>query len=317
MSVSELVLSEWLRSLKRRRAILFEKQIAAGPTALATDSCSVFDTGLPRRPEDARLDAELEDDIGRSGQRIPIIARPHPVTAGAFEIVDGARRVQAFIALNRRAQPSLLVAANVLNLTDQEAFVLKYSRQVDRADLSVLDRARALAEANARYFKHDTISLAQRLNVDVIEMKRLIGLGRLPPEIFAALVRTDELTIELIEPLIVRMRALARRTLILGRALQIADDQQERLSSGRQLLSTSAVIDDLCEAASTVRVTRDRLEVRTRKGELVARVEMEADGRGIVHILASGSVPQSERYEALHRAIDLMRDGEVWRRGSR
>ncbi len=303
-------LHEWLSRLRPNRAALFATQIAAGPAFLPPEACSIFETALPPRPVDAHQDEEFQCDIRQSGQRVPVVARMHPRVVGAIEIVDGARRLQAIAAVNRRSVTPISIAANILTLTDREAFVLAYVRQQERTDLSLFDRARSIADAHGQHFRHDTATLAQRLNIPSTEIKRLIRLGRIPSEIFAALGPTAELTGEHIEPLISRMRARGGRTAILNRARQIAIMREARTVSGYSPLAASGVIDDLCSQASSIRTAKVRIEVRTKKMDLVAQIETLADGRGLIHIQPHGNVSQDDRFEALHRAVGLLREAE-------
>jgi len=87
-------------------------------------------------PDDPEM-AELTESIKALGVLQPILVRPKP--NGLYEIVYGQRRVKA-------AEKAGLVEipANVRILSDQEAYEVQFSENIQREDLSDMEKARML-----------------------------------------------------------------------------------------------------------------------------------------------------------------------------
>ena len=92
----------------------------------------------PRRAfDDASLD-ELADSIRARGVIQPLLVRPVPDEAEAFEIVVGERRYTAAGRAGLAAVPCI-----VRKLDDRDAFLLSVAENVAREDLNPLDEAAA------------------------------------------------------------------------------------------------------------------------------------------------------------------------------
>jgi len=82
----------------------------------------------------------LYNDIKTNGQKVPIKARPHPDSAlraqGKLEALDGMGRLQALIELGKQE-----IKADIENLTDEQAYELAFTLNVNRENLSPLSIA--------------------------------------------------------------------------------------------------------------------------------------------------------------------------------
>ena len=83
---------------------------------------------------DPSLDV-LIASMAESGQQVPILVRPHPESPGRYQIAYGHRRVRAAERLG------INVKAIVKRLTDAELVVAQGKENLERRDLSFIERA--------------------------------------------------------------------------------------------------------------------------------------------------------------------------------
>jgi ParB/RepB/Spo0J family partition protein len=86
---------------------------------------------------------ELTESVKTYGVLEPVLVRPKP--DGLYEIVAGERRVRA--AVKARL---IEVPVNIKSLTDEEAFVVQLTENLQRKDLSEEEKSRALGELARR-----------------------------------------------------------------------------------------------------------------------------------------------------------------------
>lgn len=87
-------------------------------------------------PDDPEM-AELTESIRTLGVLQPILVRPKP--NGLYEIVYGQRRARA-----AEKAGLIEVPANIRILSDQEAYEIQFTENLQREDLSNMEKARML-----------------------------------------------------------------------------------------------------------------------------------------------------------------------------
>ena len=124
--------------------------------------------------------ASLIESIRERGQLIPILVRPHPENAGRYQIAYGRRRLAAARALGQH------VRAIVKALTDDELVIAQGQENIERKDLSYLERAVFAAKLEERGFSRPTIMSA--LSADKAALSKLITLAtRIPRDVLEAI----------------------------------------------------------------------------------------------------------------------------------
>jgi ParB family chromosome partitioning protein len=129
-------------------------------------------------PEDESYRA-LRDSIAVMGQTSPILVRPHPESAGRYQVAFGHRRLRAMAALGRP------VRCLVRPLTDRDLVIAQGQENSARADLSFIEQGRfAQTLKDAGY---DRATIMQALSVDKTTLSRLMAVAiRLPTDIVDA-----------------------------------------------------------------------------------------------------------------------------------
>lgn len=107
-------------------------------------------------PEDPEI-AELTESIKLHGVIEPILIRQKP--SGAFEVVAGARRLRA---AKKAGLPTIPVI--IKTLTDEEAFILQLTENLQRKDLTEEEKTRGLKEL-ARRTKWSPQQIADKLKM--------------------------------------------------------------------------------------------------------------------------------------------------------
>ena len=124
--------------------------------------------------------ASLTDSIRERGQLIPILVRPHPEHTGRYQIAYGRRRLAAARTLGRP------VKATVKQLSDDELVVAQGQENIERKDLSYLERALFAAKLEERGFPRQTIMSA--VSTDKASLSKLISVAtRIPRDILEAI----------------------------------------------------------------------------------------------------------------------------------
>jgi ParB family transcriptional regulator, chromosome partitioning protein len=126
---------------------------------------------------------EIEDlaaSILESGQQIPILVRPHPDDPDRYQIAYGHRRVAAARYLD------VPVRAIVRTLSDAELVIAQGKENLDRRELSFIERAWFARGLEDRKFDRKTIMSA--LGVTKGDISVLISIARaLPDELLKAI----------------------------------------------------------------------------------------------------------------------------------
>src|SRR5271154_4280915 len=111
----------------------------------------------PRNPrkrfDDMELD-ELAASIKERGVIQPVVVRPIPRVADAYEIIAGERRWRAAQRAGRHDIPVIIIEAG-----DREALEIAIVENVQRADLNALEEAAGYAQLAADYgYSHNDIA---------------------------------------------------------------------------------------------------------------------------------------------------------------
>lgn len=116
--------------------------------------------------------------MSENGQQVPILVRPHPHVTDRYQIAYGRRRLRA------AAKLGLQVRAIVQTLTDDELVVAQGRENLDRADLSFIEKAFFARRLEDAGFDRATIIAA--LATDKSDLSRYIAVARNIPESLAA-----------------------------------------------------------------------------------------------------------------------------------
>lgn len=159
-----------------RAAAKLHEQLLAGDHVVSLDT-SLIDPS----PIADRLPADLDPgfdllvaSIEDSGQQVPILVRPNPSIDGRYQIAYGRRRLRALAQLDKP------VKAIVRELTDDELVVAQGRENLDRADLSFIEKAlfaKRLEDAG-----YDRAVIMASLSTDKADLSRYIAIARRVPE---------------------------------------------------------------------------------------------------------------------------------------
>jgi ParB family transcriptional regulator, chromosome partitioning protein len=125
--------------------------------------------------EDASFESFVES-IKEHGQQVPILVRPHPEMADKFQVAYGHRRLRA------AARLGITVRAIVRSLSDAELVVAQGKENLERQDLSFIERASFAHNLEQRGFDRKTIAAA--LGIEKGHLSNLISVARSIPDAF-------------------------------------------------------------------------------------------------------------------------------------
>lgn len=167
------------------------KALADGQTIVEIDPSEIDSSFVKDRLDDfAGQDfATLVESIRENGQILPVLVRPHPDKNGRYQLAFGHRRVAALRQIGRKAK------AFVRDLTDDELVVAQGNENLERKDLSFIERAlfafrleelgmsRAVIMStfgtSSKGVLSEMISLARKLPIELIEaVGSAPGIGR-------------------------------------------------------------------------------------------------------------------------------------------
>ncbi|WP_375600345.1 plasmid partitioning protein RepB [Devosia sp. Naph2] len=163
-------------TLGARAAARLQEQIDAGDHVVSIDPSLVDPSPIADRlPSDIDPGFDLlVASIQQQGQQVPVLVRPHPGASGRFQIAYGRRRLRA---LGQLGQP---VRAIVRTLSDEEMVVAQGRENLDRSDLSFIEKAlfaRRLEDSG-----YDRSIILTALGADKADLSRYIAVARRVPE---------------------------------------------------------------------------------------------------------------------------------------
>jgi len=167
---------------KADAARVIEQKLAAGETIIDLDPETIDDSFVSDRQLQADQPFnELVDAIRERGQDSPVLVRPHPQTAGRYQIVFGHRRVRAARQLGRP------VRAIVKQLDDRDHVIAQGQENSARADLSFIERTMFAHRLEQLGFGRDTIMSA--LSIDKTTLSKMLSVtNRIDARILATIV---------------------------------------------------------------------------------------------------------------------------------
>lgn len=116
----------------------------------------------------------LVASMAESGQQVPILVRPHPTEAGRYQAAYGHRRLRAALRLK------IKVKAIVRTLTDADLVVAQGKENLERRDLSFIERAWFARRLEERGFERPVVIAA--LSCDKADVSRYVAMARAIPE---------------------------------------------------------------------------------------------------------------------------------------
>lgn len=159
-------------ALSTKHAADLEKRLADGGSVLLLDPALIDHSGVADRiliDVDPDFD-RLVDSIKEVGQQIPILVRPNPSDVGRFQVAYGRRRLRAAQALG------VEVRAIVRELTDSELIIAQGRENLDRRDLSFIERA--FFAKNLEESGCDRVTIVSALASDKADVSRYIAVAR-------------------------------------------------------------------------------------------------------------------------------------------
>lgn len=159
-----------------RAAERLQQQLAEGEMVVSLDPARIEGSKIADRiptNKDPGFDA-LVATIAEHGQQVPILVRPHPDNANQFQIAYGRRRVRA------AAQLGISVKAIVRALSDADLVIAQGRENLDRADLTYIEKAlfaKRLEDAG-----YDRATIIAALSTDKSDLSRYIAVARRLPE---------------------------------------------------------------------------------------------------------------------------------------
>ncbi len=117
---------------------------------------------------------ELVESLRVSGQQVPILVRPSPSAAGRYQIAYGRRRMRA------AAKLGIKIKAIVREMTDAELVIAQGKENLDRKDLSFIEKAMFARQLEEQGFERPVIMAA--LSTDKGDLSRYITVAKTIPQ---------------------------------------------------------------------------------------------------------------------------------------
>jgi ParB family chromosome partitioning protein len=152
------------------------EQLAGGDHVIELDSAKI-DRSFVRDRLGGASPADFEAliaSIAEHGQQVPILVRPSTETEGRYQVAYGHRRLEALQRLNHP------VKAIVKNLSDEQLIVAQGRENLERQDLSFIERALFAARLEDHGFSRSALTAA--LSVHKGNLSTMITVARSVPE---------------------------------------------------------------------------------------------------------------------------------------
>ena len=247
-----------------------QAQMAGAQMLVALDPALIDPAPLRDRlplSDDASFLA-LKQSLAESGQQVPILVRPHPITPGRYQAAYGHRRMAACAALG------LQVKAAVADLTDEALIVAQGRENTERRDLSFIEIA--LFAHRLEQAGHPRSLLTASLGIDKADLSRFIAVAKAMPE---AIIRAIGPA-----PKAGRARWMLLAEAIKGRAgqaraVQVTETPDfARADSDRRFALVLAALQTRDSPAAPA----NRTLVKTEQGATMATLQRSASGLRIV-----------------------------------
>lgn len=201
-----------------KQASQLQKQLAEGEAVIFIETEKIDQSPIADRiPIDVDPDfTDLVKSIDINGQQVPILVRPSQQATGRFQIAYGRRRLRAVELLGRP------VKAIVRDLSDGELVVAQGRENLDRKDLSFIEKAFFAKNLEDDGYERNTVVAA--LATDKSDVSRYIAVARRVPE-------------EIVKRIGPAPKAGRARWLALAERL----DNRDALSTAREVLEAPAL----------------------------------------------------------------------------
>ncbi|MBB3659982.1 ParB family chromosome partitioning protein [Rhizobium sp. BK650] len=153
-----------------------QEQISSGFSVLEIDPSDISYSSISDRipvERDVEFDA-LVASIAEHGQKVPILVRPDPEKDGRYQIAYGRRRLRAAARLGFK------VKAIVQRLNDNELVIAQGKENLDRQDLSFIEKALFAHRLEEAGYSREVIMAA--LSTDKADLSRYISVARGVPQ---------------------------------------------------------------------------------------------------------------------------------------
>lgn len=153
-----------------------QKQLDSADTVLDIDPSQIDHSRVADRISievDTVFDT-LVESIRDNGQQVPVLLRPHPDDASRYQIAYGRRRLRAAQTLG------IKVKALVRKLSDDELIVAQGRENLDRQDLSFIEKAFFAKSLESEGIERSVIISA--LGMDKADVSRMISVANNVPE---------------------------------------------------------------------------------------------------------------------------------------
>ncbi|WP_413712607.1 plasmid partitioning protein RepB [Rhizobium sp. Rhizsp82] len=165
-----------------KQANKLQQQLAEGEAVISIETASIDMSKIVDRiaiDVDPAFDA-LVASIAEHGQQVPILVRPNPQASGRFQIAYGRRRVKAAEKLGRP------VRAIVRNLSDSQLYIAQGRENLDRKDLSFIEKA--FFAKNLEDDGCDRPTIIAALVSDKADVSRYVAIARQVPHDLVKLI---------------------------------------------------------------------------------------------------------------------------------
>lgn len=171
MGASLQEMTEAARTVGRLQA-----QMSAGFSVLEIDPSLISNSSISDRiPVERDTDFDrLVSSIAEHGQKVPILVRPDLEREGHYQIAYGRRRLRA------AAKLGLKIKAIVQTLDDNELVIAQGKENLDRQDLSFIEKALFAYRLEEASYPREVIIAA--LSTDKADLSRYISVARRVPQ---------------------------------------------------------------------------------------------------------------------------------------
>jgi ParB family chromosome partitioning protein len=203
----------------------------------------------PRSSIDPAALEELAQSIRLRGILQPLLVRPHPTTAGRYQIVAGERRWRAAGTAGLHEVPAL-----VHTMSDTEAAAVALVENLQRQDLNPIDEAEGYSRLLTQ-FAFTQEALGQAVGKSRSHVANTLRLLNLPPTVKAAL-RQGEISAGHARALLTHPAAEAVLRDVIDRQLSV---RQTEALAARQPPGERTLADDLLRGRGPDTVALERL----------------------------------------------------------
>lgn len=157
------------------------EQILEGEAVVDLDPTLLDDSFVSDRlDDDEAAFADLVEAIRARGQDSPILVRPHPTTAGRYQVVFGHRRLRAARLLERP------VRAVIKPIADLDHVIAQGQENSARENLSFIERA--VFAQKLQDLSYDRPTIQKALSIDAPMLTRMLSVaGRVPMDVLNAI----------------------------------------------------------------------------------------------------------------------------------